>query len=118
VASITVGAPLAQAQDHHWHSGDIHHFHGHDESAWHGGRWFHGNHGGRAGWLWIVGGDWYFYPAPVYPYPDPLVPPVAAAPSTPIPNATYWYYCQNPPGYYPYVPVCRTGWTSVQATPQ
>lgn len=47
--AMALGAPLAIAQDRHWHGGDIHHFHDHDEGAWRGGRWFHGPHGGRAG---------------------------------------------------------------------
>lgn len=25
----------------------------------------------------------------------------------------YWYYCQNPKGYYPYVPRCPSGWMKV-----
>jgi hypothetical protein len=35
----------------------------------------------------------------------------------PAPNVTYWYYCRNPAGYYPYVPSCPTPWQPVQATP-
>jgi len=27
----------------------------------------------------------------------------------------YWYYCQDPPGYYPYVQQCGTGWQMVPA---
>jgi hypothetical protein len=26
---------------------------------------------------------------------------------------SYWYYCQNPQGYYPYVKQCPSGWTKV-----
>lgn len=26
---------------------------------------------------------------------------------------TYWYYCQNPKGYYPYVQRCPSGWMKV-----
>ncbi|HUZ71675.1 MAG TPA: hypothetical protein VMU87_01710 [Stellaceae bacterium] len=68
--------------------------------------------GGRLGWWWVVGPTWYFYPAPIYPYPypDPYVPPVVTAP----PAAT-WYYCSNPAGYYPYVPQCPVPWQPVQA---
>jgi hypothetical protein len=39
-----------------------------------------------------------YRPAPVY------VPP---------PAAYYWYYCQDPPGYYPYVAACLTDWIPV-----
>jgi len=27
--------------------------------------------------------------------------------------ATYWYYCPNPQGYYPYVQQCPAGWMTV-----
>ena len=47
----------------------------------------------------------YAYPGyPVY-YPAPPV----VTPPPPV----YWYYCQNPPGYYPYVPQCPGGWLTV-----
>jgi hypothetical protein len=125
---VALGVPIASADPHHdhgddhhpphgaWHGNDMHHFHDHDEVVWRGGRWFHGNHSGRGGWWWIVGGDWYFYPAPIYPYPDPLVP--AAAPPAPVaaPGVNYWYYCQNPAGYYPYVPACPAPWVPVPAS--
>jgi hypothetical protein len=92
--------------------GDIHRFHEYDLGLWRGGRWFHGRHDGRFGWWWIAGGFWYFYPSPVYPYPDPYVPPGAAAPLPGVPQQ-YWYYCANPAGYYPYVGRCATVWQAV-----
>ena len=82
--------------------------HGVDLDRWHGGRWFHGEHLGRLGWWWIVGDGWYFYPAPVYPYPDPYIPPPAVAPSS-----NYWYYCTSAHAYYPYVTECPEAWTPV-----
>ncbi len=111
----------AQAQ---WHRDrDIHHFHEHDFDRWRAGRWVHGPHGGRVGWWWVVGGAWYFYPAPVYPYPDPYVPPavvVAPAPppaaAAPVPPAQY-YFCDRPRGYYPYVAACHVPWRVVLAAP-
>lgn len=119
VLGASAGPLVAQAEER-WHGGDMRHFHERDFPVWHGGQWFHGNHDGRAGWWWIVGGSWYFYPAPVYPYPDPYVPPVVVpvqpAPA-PVPTANYWYYCSNPAGYYPYVPSCATNWTPVPAQP-
>jgi len=104
--------------EHHggWHrDGDIRRFHEHDEGRWRGGRWHHGRHAGRLGWWWIVGGVWYFYPQPVYPYPDPYQPPVIAVPPQPAPPA-YWYYCPNPPGYYPYIPSCPVPWQRIVPT--
>jgi hypothetical protein len=114
VPVLGVSAALAQPE-HRW-NGDIHHFAGHDFDRWRGGSWFHGVHGGRAGWWWVVGPDFYFYSAPIYPYPDPYTPPVVAAvPAAPAPAASSWYYCANPQGYYPYVPTCSVAWQAVPA---
>ncbi|HEY0524083.1 MAG TPA: hypothetical protein VGD08_11870 [Stellaceae bacterium] len=96
-----------------WRDRDIHHFREHDFDRWRAGRWYQGRHDGRAGWWWVVGGTWYYYPQPVYPYPDPYQPPVAAGPP-PSPGAVY-YYCDQPSGYYPYVPSCPSGWRMVPA---
>ena len=98
-----------------WH-GEIHRFHEHDLGRWTTGRWHYGIHAGRSAWWWIVGGVWYYYPAPVYPYPSPYVPPMVAAPPAP-PGAQFWYYCNSPPGYYPYVPYCVGSWRPVPASP-
>ena len=131
VALLVVAIPNAQAdrdfgdrhlQSHHWR-GDIRRFDEHDFAHWRGGHWYHGLRGGRLGWWWIVGGVWYFYPQPVYPFPDPYVPPVAVAPQeiapapTPIPAPSSWYYCNAPKGYYPYVAECPSGWQVVPAHP-
>jgi hypothetical protein len=108
---LAVSAVPAMAQHHddwRWHDDDIHRFHEHDFDRWRAGRWFHGRHEGRSGWWWVIGPNWYFYPAPVYPYPDPYMPPTVAPP----PPRTY-YYCDNPPGYYPYVRACPTPWRAV-----
>ena len=54
---------------------------------------------------------------PVYVGPPVAVyapPAYYSAPSAP----TYWYYCQNPQGYYPYVPQCPGGWLTVVAPAQ
>jgi len=45
------------------------------------------------------------------------VPPLWVAPEpyvevTPVPPPV-WYYCTNPPGYYPTVPSCTVPWTPV-----
>ena len=96
-----------------WH-GEIGRFREHDLDLWRGGRWAHSRHDGRLGWWWVVAGIWYFYPSPVYPYPDPYQPPVIAPPVTP---PQYWYYCADPAGYYPYVAECHTNWQQVPASP-
>jgi hypothetical protein len=100
-----------------WGDGDITRFHERDQDRWRAGHWFHGKHLGRLGWWWVVGGTWYFYPAPVYPYPDPYIPPAVvtqASPAPPMPSSPqYWYYCPSAKGYYPYVAECPEGWRPV-----
>jgi hypothetical protein len=107
-----------------WHDGRIDRFHERDFHMWREGHWEHRWHDGRYGWWWFAGGLWYIYPTPVYPYPDPYVPPVVVTPTAPSavassapPPAQYWYYCDSARGYYPYVPDCPSGWRPVPATP-
>jgi len=113
----------ADHDDWRWR-GHIERFHEHDWDLWRAGRWAHVEHGGRFGWWWVVGPTWYYYPQPVYPYPNPYEPPVAvvvpqaaAGPATPPPAPQNWYYCESARGYYPYVPTCPSGWRAVPATP-
>ena len=132
-ASVLAGAMAlvqpswADRDDWRWH-GRIERFHDHDWGLWRRGHWAQQYHDGRWGWWWIVGPTWYFYPTPVYPYPDPYVPPVvvvqptppaAPAPARPVtpPPPQSWYYCESAGGYYPYVPACPDGWRAVPATP-
>lgn len=127
-AAGLLAAPAALAEyghppyDHYgYHHGYYGYHHGYyrprpEYRAWRGGHWYHGWHGNRFGWWWLVGGAYVFYSAPVYPYP-----PVVVEPETPPPDATapqqYWYYCRHPSGYYPYVARCPGGWRLVPATP-
>ena len=97
--------------------GDISHFDGHDYAVWRSGGWHHEFHDGRWGWWWVVAGVWYFYPEPIYPYPDPYVPPVVVTqpvvqPGTP--PAQFWYFCAATNSYYPYVSSCPGGWRAIQ----
>lgn len=47
-------------------------------------------------------------------YPPPAPPaPVYVTPST----NSWWYYCNQPAGYYPYVKQCPSGWARVSPTP-
>ena len=93
---------------------------------WDHGRWHHGWRGDRVGWWWIVGYHWYFVD-PWYPYWQPWPPREVividrdraepeAVPSGPPPPA-YWYRCDDPSGYYPYVNECAGGWKAVPAVP-
>ena len=102
-----------------FHGQDFAHLSPHDRAAWEHGEWRHTRHHGHFGWWWYAAGVWFFYPAPIYPYPtyigadsyydyydDYGTPPY------------YWYYCDNPPGYYPYVKECKDAWEPVPPTPQ
>lgn len=101
-----------------WH-GDIRHFGDHDWHVWRNGRWVHGHHSGHPGWWWVVGPTWYFYPTPIYPYPNPYEPPPPWSPALPVPvvpPAQFWYFCDESQRYYPYVSTCPGGWRQVPVT--
>ena len=118
LTALGVGLALAApAYAQHHHDGGFYHdghyyphpgFGPHFEDHWHGGYWRHEWHGGRLGWWWVVGPSWYYYPAPVYPYPNPYIPP-----SIPAPVGPMWYWCGAPAGYYPYVGQCGVPWQAV-----
>jgi len=122
VLFLVVGtAPVVLAFGGHggFHGGGHGGFHG----GFHGGG-FHGggfgHHGfpggsfGHRGWHhWGYGSGIYFDVPPLWIAPEPYY--VAPAPSigvTPEPPAL-WYYCTDPPGYYPTVPTCHVPWTPV-----
>jgi hypothetical protein len=99
-------APHGQAfANHLFHGHDFGHFTPEERGHWTGGSWQHGWHDGRLSWWWIVDGDWYFYPEPIYPYPNYIVPD----------GVSGGYYCTNPLGYYPYVASCDVPWQFVPA---
>ncbi len=83
---------------------------------WSGHRHFRGHSGFRFYWSGpLVFAPWW-YPYYSGPYPSQ---PVAPAPSPPVFDQPepqpqdYWYYCQDPQGYYPYVQKCSGGWMKV-----
>ncbi|HEX6841855.1 MAG TPA: hypothetical protein VF113_10000 [Stellaceae bacterium] len=54
----------------------------------------------------------FYAPPPVFYAPPPVV--VAPSPVVVVqPPQQFWYYCDNPAGYYPYVPNCPTPWRPV-----
>ncbi|MEJ2553398.1 MAG: hypothetical protein P8079_05115 [Gammaproteobacteria bacterium] len=117
---LTVSLPAtAERRERGWHGHhDIRHFDRHDLHRWRGGHWVHGRHDGFLGWWWVVAGIWYFYPAPIHPYPNPYVPPAAVPPPSPPPSAArYWYYCEAAQTYYPYIATCPGGWKKVPVIP-
>jgi len=87
--------------------------------GWNGGRWNRWR-GWNGGW-W--GGGWYPYAYPVpYPYPYPYPYPVYVLPDEETsqsfyteqpPEDIHWWYCRNPPGYYPDVVQCPDDWVAV-----
>lgn len=93
-------------------------------------------------WFWgsyYEPGFWgpypYGYRSYGYGYADPFYrpyytyPPAVAAPPQPSvyiqqqeskpaqPRTSYWYYCQEPEGYYPYVKECPRDWLQVAPQP-
>lgn len=117
-----------------WHGGDTRHDGG---GRWHGDGW-HGSVGlyfGGPYWAWgwpyayaypypypyrYYGYPYYAYPYHYpYPYYEPnieYVPPEPRAYIERSPRAqptSYWYYCTDPAGYYPYVRNCSKPWIEV-----
>ena len=113
-----------------------------DAGGWHGGGWHGGWHGGCC-WggsrfsLFFGFPAFYPYPSyayaapysypypyPAYSYAPPYYPPAPpttvvqqqAPPPGPAP-VQYWYYCDNPRGFYPYVQSCSAGWKPVPSQP-
>lgn len=66
-------------------------------------------------------GPRYYYGAPVYYGPPPVIvaqPPWYAQPQPAYvqrgqAESDYWYYCENPQGFYPYIKSCPGGWMKV-----
>jgi len=98
--------------------------------AGHGG-WYYGHGGYHSGiglGLGLGYGLGYYgrpYYSPYYAYPPaviavPLTPPVYIQQAPPVTQQYppgYWYYCNNPEGYYPYIQQCPNGWQQVEPIP-
>lgn len=131
VAPSLAGPPPPPSHPHfhgappHWGGGphgsffhhDFAHFTPVEHAAWVGGSWNHSWHNGRFGWWWFAGGAWYFYDLPIYPYPGWVSDYYYYDEPDGYGPGQYWYYCQSPPGYYPYVQQCGSGWQPVPITP-
>ena len=96
---------------HGGHSG----FHGRFFFGFGAGFW-PGYYGGYYPFYWgtpVVGWPYasYGYGWPYYPSGATTAPPAYSEPEQQQPY--YWYYCQNPQGYYPYVKSCPGGWMTV-----
>lgn len=111
-----------------------------DAWAGRGGFGHHGSHfrarvgvGISIGPGFVYGYPGYVYPAPYYYSPGYYPPVVASSPQyieqgpdgNPVavpddaaaPAQTWWYRCDRPAGYYPYVKDCPGGWQQVPAQP-
>jgi len=73
-------------------------------------------------WGWDPAYYW-GYPYPYYypPYPAYYPPPAEPPPQAPVqatgaPPPQFWYYCDDPQGYYPYVQNCTSAWRQVTPT--
>ncbi|SFF10143.1 hypothetical protein [Nitrosomonas sp. Nm166] len=128
--------------DHHDDDDDHHHHHHHDHFILGIGGyydpWFWGGYYGPR-WGGYYGPRWGGYYGPgvwgPYGYADPFIrpyytyPSAITAPSRPPvyiqqqepkpaePKTSYWYYCQTPQGYYPYIKECPGGWLQVAPQP-
>jgi hypothetical protein len=91
--------------DSHFRGGS--HFRG---SIWIGPGW-----GEWGPWWW---GPPYYYPYyyPYYSEPPVVIqqqPPAYVEPSPQPEEQYYWYFCQDPEGYYPYIKKCHKRWLKV-----
>ncbi len=112
---LAVGLSGPAWADRRGHGGS--HGHGH---GYHSGH--HHVHGGtRFGFYFGLPLYWGGYPYDYYPYYRRNVyiiesPPVYIQRQPPVyvqQPTSYWYYCQDPAGYYPYVQSCPTPWMKV-----
>ena len=123
------GAAPTQFNGGHFYGHDYAHFTTADRDRWRHGTWHHQFIDGRYGWWFVVDGIWYFFDAPVYPYPT-SIPDVVyipdedyygdeedAAPPPPGPSGNYYYFCPDSQTYYPYVTSCPSPWQPVAMTP-
>ena len=104
-AQMRAGRAQGQAT---FHGRSFNQFTRSDRAAWRHGGWRHTRHNGHFGWWWNVGGLWFFYPQPIYPFPTSI-----GFYYDDYPNDYYWYWCDDPPGYYPYVQECYYDWVPV-----
>lgn len=125
----------SRAEIHRFVGRDYRHWNERERAIWRDGVWRQEEYMGRVGYWWIAGGQRYFYEQPVYPYPLVVAPvmyelPVAVeqpvivqppvvyerpAPRFQPQTVQSWYYCDNPPGYSPYITSCASGWRAVPA---
>jgi hypothetical protein len=88
--------------------------HGHGHGGFRGGFFAGGIFYAGAPWLWSYYDAWPFYDD-YLALPESVAPAYIEQGENPEqPANANWYYCSNPPGYYPYVQNCASGWQRVQ----
>src|SRR5262245_32312995 len=110
---LSIGTvPYAEAIGHNGFHGGLGH------GSFHGGGFGHGAFHGvgfghhpfiaphRFGHIDHFRGGIFFDVPPLWVVPEPYVEVTPGPPPV-------WYYCTNPPGYYPAVPSCSVPWTPV-----
>ena len=103
----TAPVALARGGPGGFHGGSFGH------SGFHDG--FHGGHVGPFHHPHFHGGIIVGAP-PLWIAPEPSIDVTPEIGVTPAP-APLWYYCANPPGYYPMVPTCQEPWIPVNPQP-
>lgn len=92
---------------------------GHNRNHYNGHHWGHHKHYSHrhSHSRVIIAPVWPYYHhhyhhAPVVVTPAPSSPPVYIEQGNGR-DAAYWYHCNNPEGYYPYIKECPGGWQKV-----
>jgi hypothetical protein len=116
---------IERLHGHDFHVRDVRYFNDREWGRWRGGYWHRDYYDGRFGWWYDVGGVYYPYAAPIWPYPLSVAPLIvaeaAAAPPPPMPIAPLpalprvAYHCASPAGFYPEVGACDAGWATLAA---
>ncbi|MGO8987283.1 MAG: hypothetical protein ACLQGU_22330 [bacterium] len=126
---LSVAFLLVQPVDAQGHGGGGHARVGGGYRGGFGHGYYHGFYG-RFGYGWWGYPYWWDYPYYPYYYPysypyydpyydggygEPPVPPQGVTPPAESgqQQPSYWHFCQNPEGYYPYVKECPGGWMKV-----
>jgi hypothetical protein len=95
----------------------------HESGHYYGSGYHHGPRYYYGGSIWDSWWGFPYYSYPYYPYYP--VPPVIdqeqqtvyIEPAPQQEEQSYWYYCPNPQGYYPYIQKCPKGWLKVIPSP-
>jgi len=116
--------PISEAQGGYgWHGGWGGYHRGFYGWGYYGGwgyypRWYYPFYRGfpivgwpYVGWPYASYAGWPYVGWPYYPPEATAAPPAYSEPEQQQPY--YWYYCQNPQGYYPYIKSCPGGWIPV-----